>query len=69
MMSAAALNKAAIGALWGAMFGIRGVLLPMDGHGKADLSGKGDTSFWVSDLGPETESESKFGERLMTALS
>jgi hypothetical protein len=69
MMSAAALNKAAIGALGGAMFGIRGALLPMDGHRNTDLRGKGDTIFWVSDLGPETESESKFGERLMTALS
>jgi hypothetical protein len=34
-----------------------------------DLRGNSDTIFWVSDLGPETDMGSQFGERLLTVLS
>ena len=57
------------GALGGAMRGIEGVLLPKDRHGDVDLRGNADTFIWVSDLGPETDTEGQYGERLLAALS
>jgi len=68
-LSAAALNESVSGALGGAMRGIEGVLLPKDRHGDVDLRGNADTFIWVSDLGPETDTESQYGERLLAALS
>jgi hypothetical protein len=69
LMSEAALTNAVIGVFGGAMYGIDGVLLAKDRHGEVDLRGNADTCFWVSDLGPETDTESQFVERLLTALS
>ncbi len=68
-MSEAALHKAAIEAFGGAVRGIEAVLLPKNRHGDVDLRGIADTVIWVSDFGPETDTESRFGERLLTALS
>ncbi len=50
------------------MRGIECVLLPKDRHGDVDLRGNAGMFILVSDLAPETDIESQYGEHLLVAL-
>ncbi len=68
-MPAAVLEMVVREAFGGSMRGVEGVVLPRDRHGNVDLWDNADTCIWVSDLGPGPDTESRYGERLMAALS